>query len=612
MHKPTILVYGNCQASAMAQTFSKLPGIKDLCEVRYLASFVHPVDGVAPIHQDWLDRCLVFIEQKGAWTEFPRKAELPTSTVSLSFPTVSMNSLWPLHANDPRNRTEPPDYPFGRYPYGDRLVMELLDKGYAGKELLKEYMGHDIGQMLDLDRFFELESERLRLADAACDIKMADFVLSNFRNERLFWSHNHPTSQLFKHLFHKILSGLGQLAGSMDVVELNQWLDNCYRNWEPAGEISVAVHPQVARHFQLEWVDSKTKYWHFRAAPAGFDEYMLNYINFAQPFALCDAGQWLGLSEPPIRLRRVNIEVTTWCNLDCPGCGRTICVGEGTWVNKHMPLDTFRRVVEHLPPVELGVLQGVGEPTMNPDYLEMVSIAKASGRFARLHCNTNAMARNVEFYVEMVERGLDNFSVSVDSLKPEIVELTRTGTNVDKLIDRLKMFHQLDLPFTIQMVVSRINYDDIFFTLHTLNQIGPRTVFIQPFIDANDSGKALPRNMAILFLKRLENLSSQFGNLTIHASGFQSLGIKEKSLGLPMCTSPWLDPSINVDGFMTPCCVHWSPDTLGRSNLAELPYDEIWHSEPVRRFMASYIDGPPLFCMNCSENVRSNTHGEAA
>lgn len=281
MIKPCILVYGNCQASAVAQTISRLPDIQNRFEVQYLPSFVHPVHGVTPIHQEWLERCTILIEQRGAWAEFPGKVGLPKKAVLVSFPTVSMNSLWPLQAVDKRNAPEPPDYPFGRYPYGDRLVMELLDKGYTGQDLLREYLATDIQQVLDFGRLFELECERMRQADAVCDIKMIGFVLANFRAHRMFWTYNHPTAVVLKNLSHKLISELGPLVSGMDPIALRQWLDDCYRGWEPAGEISVAVHPQVASHFQLGWLDDEPRFWHFRTSPMGFEDYMLRYINFS-------------------------------------------------------------------------------------------------------------------------------------------------------------------------------------------------------------------------------------------------------------------------------------------------------------------------------------------
>lgn len=317
-----------------------------------------------------------------------------------------------------------------------------------------------------------------------------------------------------------------------------------------------------------------------------------------------EAGQLLDLHSPPLRLRRITIEVTTWCNLGCPGCQRTQGVAKGSWSSRHMDVATFSRVVAHLPPGELGVLHGIGEPTLHPHFLELIRIAKSSGRFARLHCNTNALANEVEFFFEMVELGLDSFSVSVDSLTPEVAAVTRSGTEVSKLLTRLKMFHRLGLPFVVQMVVSQLNYNDIFFTLRALNDIGKCTVYIQPFIDHDNTGHALPRTMAALFLNRLNVWSRLLDNVNVHTSGFRNLGIADEAGGAWICTAPWLDPGITVDGCLTPCCVHLQPDTLGKCNLSEMSFADAWQQEPVRRFMSAYVKRAPQFCASCSENVR--------
>lgn len=321
-------------------------------------------------------------------------------------------------------------------------------------------------------------------------------------------------------------------------------------------------------------------------------------------YEIIDAGQRLRLTEPPTSLRRVTIEITTWCNLECAGCIRTIATKAGSWKNRHMAPEVFARIVEHLPPTKLGILHGIGEPTMHPDFLELVSIARNSGKFARLHCNTNVLARNVDFYLQMVERGISHFSVSVDTLNPELIQVTRTGTDIGKLLTRLKMFNERKLGFNIQMVVSKHNRDDIFLTLHQLNNLGKTTVFIQPYINHDDRDFALDESMARFFLDRLNNLKPIFGNLTVVAGGFRSLGVDDGHAELPLCTSPWLDPGVSVEGFLTPCCVHLNSDALGRLNLAEKSFVEAWRSDGMRNFMSAYVQRAPDFCATCSENVR--------
>lgn len=315
-------------------------------------------------------------------------------------------------------------------------------------------------------------------------------------------------------------------------------------------------------------------------------------------------GHNLTLDEPPVRFRRVTIEVTTWCNLDCPGCLRTNELAAGRWRNRNMPVETFSRIVENIPPSDMLVMHGVGEPTLHPDYLELISIARRSGKFDRIHCNTNAMARDEQYYLQMVLNGLNSFSVSVDTLDPELIRLTRAGTDLDRLFNRLKAFHRLELPFYIQMVASKINYNDIFFTLYTLNKIGHRTVFIQPFIDIAGSGNALPKNQATMFIARIRSLSSQFANLSIHASAFCNTNIGAHGSGEPLCLAPWLDPGIDVDGFLTPCCMHWCANTLGLCNIADISFSDAWHSKPLHDFLEAYLENPPEFCRCCYENRR--------
>lgn len=325
--------------------------------------------------------------------------------------------------------------------------------------------------------------------------------------------------------------------------------------------------------------------------------------------AIRDGQYSLSLKNPPRRLRRVTIEVTTWCNLRCSGCLRTIGVDAGTWRNKHMALKTFESIVEHLPPSELGVLHGIGEPTFHPHYLDMVTFAARSGKFDRLHCNTNALARDVDFYSRIVDAGINSFSVSVDSLTPDVAEATRSGTDTARLLERIIAFQKRGLPFNVQMVVSKLNREDIFLTLQTLNEHGPISVGIQPYINHDDRFVALDREEALQFLANLRSAKGTFERLQITNGGFRHLGIGDTQSKLPLCTAPWLDPGITIEGYLTPCCVEWNPEILGNTSIAKTPFVDAWNSATFQQFLASYIEQSPQFCVGCSENVREAGRG---
>jgi len=86
----------------------------------------------------------------------------------------------------------------------------------------------------------------------------------------------------------------------------------------------------------------------------------------------------LSLRPPLSHLRKVYVEVTNGCNLDCRTCIRTI------WEEPIGQMDhtTFHRIIEELkvfsppPTVFFG---GFGEPLAHPHIVEMVVKAKALG-----------------------------------------------------------------------------------------------------------------------------------------------------------------------------------------------------------------------------------------
>ena len=72
----------------------------------------------------------------------------------------------------------------------------------------------------------------------------------------------------------------------------------------------------------------------------------------------------------------VHIEVTTRCDLCCPGC----YVRASGAPEEDMPVDLFRKVVAELAGLPLlNITFGGGEPTMHPDFPVLVRIAREAG-----------------------------------------------------------------------------------------------------------------------------------------------------------------------------------------------------------------------------------------
>lgn len=297
------------------------------------------------------------------------------------------------------------------------------------------------------------------------------------------------------------------------------------------------------------------------------------------------------------KLRRVTIEVTTWCNLKCQGCMRTILTERGQWADRHMSKELFARVVGNLPEATLGMLLGIGEPTLNPDYVDLCRIAKASGKFDTIFTHSNGLARDPEHYVELMEAGLGGFYISIDSLTPEIAALTRAGTRTDKLVERLRRMRELGLPVAVAMVVSRTNLHDAATTLRRFAELGVTMVSIGKLIGWEGGLDALDEDGCRTLTEIVEGVRRDCPQMPLsYADGAERIA--------PHCVAPWIDPAVNVDGYLTPCCVSFDPDTLGRINLGETSFAEAWDGPSVQTFLERYVTEKPSFCRGCVADNR--------
>lgn len=302
------------------------------------------------------------------------------------------------------------------------------------------------------------------------------------------------------------------------------------------------------------------------------------------------------LHRPPEIYHFTNVEITTWCNLKCQGCTRTIGLNAGTWVNRHMPIERFRAILAHMPASFTISLQGVGEPTLNPDFMEMVKAAKASGKVTNIYTITNALSRSEEFFRDAVAAGLNMVTISVDSLDPIVAERCRAGTDVVKLTERLRAFRDLPATMMISLVVSRFNIHEVEATLEKLNAIGGYAVGIQPFVDTPPIEASLPDDVLIELKRKLISNAGRFDRLTLGFNAWPDEPFAD------LCPAPWSLPMVDADGYLLPCCFHGDPEALGKADLAKHRIGDLWRGESIQSFLRAYVDGAPEFCLRCPRN----------
>lgn len=234
-----LVVTGNCQARFVANLLASTPAVTERYHVVYHRNFRRGDQGV--LHDKTVRLCGLWLEQvahKGA--EVPQKALLPKWSKVIHFPIVWFNSLWPAYTKDPRNPDVAGTPP---WPYGDRVILDALKTGASPEAAAQRWLDTDIARTLDLDRFHEINASKALALDARADIKLGSYVLDNFRRERLFVTHNHPSFRMLEVLRDGIFEAMDLPPSDTDVRPVSGGMYNSH----------VPIHPSVAQHFGLEW-----------------------------------------------------------------------------------------------------------------------------------------------------------------------------------------------------------------------------------------------------------------------------------------------------------------------------------------------------------------------
>jgi MoaA/NifB/PqqE/SkfB family radical SAM enzyme len=142
------------------------------------------------------------------------------------------------------------------------------------------------------------------------------------------------------------------------------------------------------------------------------------------------------------QLRKIYVEVTTACVLQCRMCVRHF------WheLTGTMSLHTFRTFIDQvraLPELPTIHFSGYGEPMMHPDILEFIRLAKSAG--CRVELTTSGARLNRIVSSALIDLDLDKLNVSIDGVTPEQYEDIRTGGSFDQVIDNLRDLWRLKM-----------------------------------------------------------------------------------------------------------------------------------------------------------------------
>jgi acyl carrier protein len=263
---PYVIFHGSCQMGSAATLLE--PILASHYRLIAVRCYLHP-SVVSHPEPAQIERCAVFIQEVSHNRPDNVRAyasNLPRACRRLRVPFLAMRSLWPFFALDPRNvRTEA--YPFGKYPYGDSYVMQLMKDTTDPEAVFRRYMETDLRRLVDLDRHHEEARRKARANDRLADIPLASTLEENFRALRLFDTVDH-TSHALQMLLRDILAEfILEGAGPLPDVPA------------PQPYVQMPIHPQVIDHFQLTWATAQPRNWYF-GEHLTFEDWLKAYIAF--------------------------------------------------------------------------------------------------------------------------------------------------------------------------------------------------------------------------------------------------------------------------------------------------------------------------------------------
>ena len=258
-----------------------------------------------------------------------------------------------------------------------------------------------------------------------------------------------------------------------------------------------------------------------------------------------------------------------------------------------MDLNLFEKVVDDLDmmvkkyaqkPAQISLFKD-GEPLLNKNLPEMISILNKKNLADQLEITTNASALTPENSTKIIQAGLKKTRFSIYHLNDEgYLKVTNNKINFKKIYENIKNFWKIkkELNSNIHVTGKILNYD-------------------------------LSKKQELFFKKTFEPYTNETKIEYLH--GWSHSDKKDLKLGKnkdktvdgedyyfkKICSQPFSRLTVLFNGDVTPCCVDWS-HKLVVGNLRKDSLDKLWNiqTNPLRNQHIEVNIEHDSPCSNCN------------
>ena len=341
----------------------------------------------------------------------------------------------------------------------------------------------------------------------------------------------------------------------------------------------------------------------------------------------------LARSKPTAFPVELSVGTTSYCNLRCIQCPREGHDGNLLPYNEKLELDYYQTLEPLLKRAKDVSLYGLGEPMIDPNYIDKVNYVTSFG--ADVSLSTNGTLMDEKRCRELIESGVKSVGISLDAARPDTFDVVRPPGGLPRVIENIKCLTRLKKEMGSTLPMLRLSYGIMPQNLEELpefpdiaKETGCEEIIVHPvifmsarkrnelWVDKEDMKRPveLARQRAeqhgipfyfwdldtLSFLKAVQYVNEQRGLVTKHECTCKH------NTKPHFCFFLWRNAMIQGEGDLFPCC-YITNIHLGR---LDNPHSTEWRSHPFvtdmrRRLFEGDIPEPCVHCPQLQEFDRA-------
>lgn len=363
----------------------------------------------------------------------------------------------------------------------------------------------------------------------------------------------------------------------------------------------------------------------------------------------------LGLSEeileairtkasPPVGPLWVQLEISNRCNIACTFCamhgpgrftrdgfavpgesdGFGYDEGVAQWLGgqlqtREMSMDIFRSAVDQTRTegAEDYNLCGLGEPTMNKAYPEMIKYIRKTG--ARVSLDTNGLRLLARGEIEkLIPLGLHGLHISINAASDATYRQVNGTTNslrrIQEMLQRLRREKEVmrseEPHLLLSMVITQDNYSEISSFVRFAETVGARQVVFDHMVPGRLTASKVPAGVYRERVFESIREAIQYGAICgINVISNYSRIDSRQQFTIP-CIVGYLFTRIMADGTVAGCC--GCAHSLGK--IPEQDFRSVWYGKSYRAFRAedemTHVTHAPVMSCLCGSCPHVETNYE--